>query len=254
MPRVTISINAPNEASDSDLLTLDLPPGLTVKDLKGFVEAETNFPAPSQHFFLNGRPLTNEVQTLEEAGIKDGEMLAVLIRQRGGAAQGQQGRAGPASGRNQSDHQQDSRRRGAPDPESVRLHILGDPAAQEQLRQRKPELLAALGDPAQWREAYNREQRQEEDAERERQNQIALLNEDPFNIDAQRKIEEIIRQDRVIENLQHTAACKRIDKSHQTSRGSTNPPSSTTKNYGHPPTTLHRLGETGRSTSRTIGP
>ena len=45
--------------------------------------------------------------------------------------------------------------------------------------------------------------RQEQEAERERQNQIALLNDDPFNVEAQKKIEELIRQDRVIENLQH---------------------------------------------------
>jgi DNA damage-inducible protein 1 len=121
-------------------------------------------------------------------------MLAVLIRRRGNAAQGQS-QGGTAQPR--------TPQRGAQDPEAIRLHILSDPAAQEQLRQRKPELIAALNDPTRWREAFAMEQRQEQDAERERQNQVALLNEDPFNIDAQRKIEEIIRQDRVIENLQH---------------------------------------------------
>lgn len=193
-PRVTININAQNEQTEHDLLTLDLPPALTVKDLKGFVEAETNFPANSQNFFLNGRPLSVETQTLEDAGVKDGEMLAVLIRRRGNMAQGpsQRGAAQPRTPA-----------RGPQDPEAIRLHILSDPAAQEQLRQRKPELIAALNDPIRWREAFAMEQRQEQDAERERQNQVALLNEDPFNIDAQRKIEEIIRQDRVIENLQH---------------------------------------------------
>ena len=85
----------------------------------------------------------------------------------------------------------------------MRLNVLGNPASQAELRRRKPELAAALNDPVRWRELFLMEQRQEEQAERERQSQIALLNEDPFNVDAQRRIEEIIRQDRVIENLQH---------------------------------------------------
>lgn len=190
-PRVTISINAPQEPSDQELLTLDLPPGLTVKDLKGFVEAETSFPAAAQNFFLNGRPLASETQTLEEAGVNDGEMLAVLIRRRGNRPQGNV-REAPA---------QDPRRAAAPDPEAVRQHVLSDPAVQNQLRERRPELLAALSDPVRWRETYDMMQRQEEEAERERQNQIALLNEDPFNVEAQKKIEEIIRQDNVINNL-----------------------------------------------------
>lgn len=182
---------------DQELLTLDLELAITVKDLKDFVEAHTGLPSTSQHFFLNGLPLTNEAQTLEQAGIKDGEMLAVLIRKRGNA-----GNTGP-NVRRPAPPTTHPGRREEPDPETLRLHILNDPASQEQLRQRKPELLDALHDPNRWREIFLMGRRQEAEAERERQNQIALLNEDPFNIDAQRKIEEIIRQDRVIENLQH---------------------------------------------------
>lgn len=40
-------------------------------------------------------------------------------------------------------------------------------------------------------------------AESQRQNNIAALNADPFDIEAQRRIEEAIRQEAVLENLQH---------------------------------------------------
>lgn len=89
-----------------------------------------------------------------------------------------------------------------PDPEGVRQQLLMNPDAQNDLRRRDPELGAAINDPTRWREAFAMRQRQAEDAERERQNQIQLLNEDPFNVEAQRRIEDLIRQDRVVENLQ----------------------------------------------------
>lgn len=89
-----------------------------------------------------------------------------------------------------------------PDPEGVRQQLLRSPDAQNDLRRRDPDLAAALNHPAHWRDAFALRQRQADDAERERQNQIALLNEDPFNVEAQRKIEDLIRQDRVVENLQ----------------------------------------------------
>jgi len=91
-PRITISINAPDEAIDQDLLTLDVPFDLTVRDLKGMVEADTSFPPQNQHFYLNGRALRDDAQTLGQAGIKDGEMLAMMVNRRSGQNQSQQQR------------------------------------------------------------------------------------------------------------------------------------------------------------------
>lgn len=210
-PRVTISINAPNQPSDNDLLTLDLPPGLTIQDLKAFVQSETSFPVKSQQLFLNGSPLNTDTQTLEDAGIKDGEMLAMLIRtpnSGGGGASTQASRgARPAGGSGGANGQ----RRGntnqgdmnTEELETVRLRLLGNPAAVANLGEQNPELAAALNDPARFREVFLAMRRAEEERAIERNRQIQMLNEDPFNVDAQRKIEEMIRQDRVVENLQY---------------------------------------------------
>lgn len=199
-PRITINVNAPDESNDQDIITLDLPPGLTIADLKGFVEAETKFPASSQHFFLNGQKITQDSQTLEDAGIKDGEMLAMLVNRAGPSVQQQRPR------QQQQQMAGGSRRRGAPsndEIETTRLHILGDRNSLAQLRDQKPELANVVNDPVRFREAWMALYLENEERERERQRQIALLNEDPFNEEAQRKIEEMIRQERVIENLQH---------------------------------------------------
>ncbi|KAF2164317.1 hypothetical protein M409DRAFT_67861 [Zasmidium cellare ATCC 36951] len=198
-PRVTISIIAPNHELDQELLTLDLPPGLSIADLKAFVTAETNFPQATQQFYLNNQVISGDNKTLEEAGIKDGDMLAMLMRQ----PQQQQNNMG--SQRRQPQQQQQQQQRGPTSPqeiETTRLSILGNPGAMAQVRSNKPALAEAINDSERFREVWLEMLREDADRENERMEQMRLLNEDPFNIEAQAKIEEMIRQQSVQENLQ----------------------------------------------------
>ncbi|KAK5170850.1 hypothetical protein LTR04_002758, partial [Oleoguttula sp. CCFEE 6159] len=178
---------------DGELLTLDLPPGLTIADLKGFVQADTNVPTASQQFYLNGQPVVGDTKTIEEAGIKDGEMLAMLVRQ---PAQAQARRQRQSGG-------QPAVSSGATEIESVRLRTLGNPQALNQLAAQVPELARAVNDRDRFRQVWETMKREENERVRERELQIRLLNEDPFNVDAQRKIEEMIRKDQVMENAAH---------------------------------------------------
>lgn len=71
-----------------------------------------------------------------------------------------------------------------------------------QVRSQRPALAEAINDSDRFREVWLEMLREDEDRERERMEQMRLLNEDPFNIEAQAKIEEMIRQQSVQENLQ----------------------------------------------------
>ncbi|KAK7518410.1 uncharacterized protein IWZ02DRAFT_434761 [Phyllosticta citriasiana] len=94
-------------------------------------------------------------------------------------------------------------RNAADEIETLRLRILGDQNALTQIQQGNPQLAAAINDPNRWREEWMNARRDEQRQQREHQRQLELLNADPFDVEAQAKIEEIIRQERVIENLQH---------------------------------------------------
>lgn len=196
-PRITISINAPDEAVDQDLLTLDVPLDLTVRDLKGMVEADTSFPPQNQHFYLNGQALRDDGQTLGQAGIKDGEMLAMMVDRSSGQSQSQQQRQPvrrPAGRQEPLD---------ADTIEETRRRWAADPAAVSHLIRTQPDYAQVLHDPQKFFELCEEKQRQQAQLQRERENDIALLNEDPFNPEAQKRIEDIIRKENIENNLQY---------------------------------------------------
>ncbi|KAI9795124.1 MAG: DNA damage-inducible protein 1 [Peltula sp. TS41687] len=226
--RLTISIATPEGTTDQDLLTLDLHGGITVADLKALIQSETDFPGPSQHLYHNGQLLTDQSKTLETLGIVDGEMLAMHVR---GAASNMNNHSAPTrstraavaqrqqivrppmvghtvgmaaeSGQGAGPGPRPEDGAGRPDPEMIRLQILGNPSARAELQRRNPELADALNDSDRFRELYNGLQSQQAEEERRRQQEIAMLNDDPFNPEAQAKIEELIRREAVMENLQN---------------------------------------------------
>ena len=70
--------------------------------------------------------------------------------------------------------------------------------------QDQPELAAAVrSNPARFAELLSQTQERQHAAEIAEQREIERLNMDPFDVEAQRKIEEAIRQHAVMENMQH---------------------------------------------------
>ncbi|DAA74851.1 TPA_exp: Uncharacterized protein A8136_2269 [Trichophyton benhamiae CBS 112371] len=179
---------------------------MTLADLKAVIQSEIQIPPQSQHLFHNNRPLTDDSKPLGQLGISEGDMLGMHIRvptPASGPGQGNPSGVGAGA----TSQQGDSSRGGQPtipDPETIRLHMLGDPRVLAAVRQQNPQLASAVDDPRRFREIMMSHRRAEARVEAAKEARIAMLNADPFNLDAQREIEEIIRQNAVTENL-HTA-------------------------------------------------
>lgn len=167
---------------------------MTVATLRESVQAESNIPSTSQHIYHNGRLINEDGKTMEQLQIADGEMLAVHVRDmRGSTGVPDQPRR-PQARRRQGNEQ---------DPELIRLQVLGNPALRQQLSRQHPELAAAAEDSQRFAQILQDSQDREQRERTERQREIERLNDDPFNIENQKKIEEMIRQERVMENLQN---------------------------------------------------
>ncbi|KIX02227.1 uncharacterized protein Z518_08166 [Rhinocladiella mackenziei CBS 650.93] len=191
--RISISIINSDVDVPSDFFGLEVGPDMTLNDIKGFVEAEINIPPASQYFFQDGQPVTDTSISLSQMNIHEGDVVAMGI-------QASRPRSRPAQ--DDPTPRPAQRTRSGNDPEQLRLRILGDPVVMAECRRQDPELAAASADRQQFHQLWNRRQREIEQAQREKEEQIALLEADSFNVEAQRKIEEFIRQERVNENIQ----------------------------------------------------
>lgn len=193
--RLTLNI-ASEEALEQDLLNLEVPTDTTVGSLKGMVQAEAHIPTTSQHIYHNGQLLSDDNKALEQLQVVDGDMLALHVRDIIGNTGVPQ--SGPA--------QQPARRpasRDDQDPEVIRLQLLGNPRMRQEVQRAQPELAAAVENPQRFAQLFRQMQDHERRERMMRQQHIADLNADPFDIDAQTRIAEMIREERVQENLQN---------------------------------------------------
>ncbi|CAH7690065.1 hypothetical protein BY996DRAFT_4569810, partial [Phakopsora pachyrhizi] len=179
---------------------IDVDPSITLGDLSGLLEIELRIPPEEQQIFHNGLLLIKPPESsLESCGIVTDEMLELrrrLIKN-------------PALSQNlqsSSSNSQQSVAGGdiAHDLNRIRLQMLGDPTLMNQIRASNPELAtAAETSPERFAHLMHNFQQQHNVSAKQRRLDEQLLNADPFDIEAQKRIEEHIRQERVWENMQH---------------------------------------------------
>lgn len=166
-----------------------MSPSLLIQDIINIVEATADLP-PAVIVLTSdaGTPLTDPTRTLESYGL-NGETATIFLTP-----------TGPPVASSSSIPFPDA----DADIERMRLQALGNPSLMNDLRERDPETFAAIqGGTQSFKKALQLAQSRQRDAEFEKQRQIEALNADPYDIEAQKKIEEAIRMEAVLENMQH---------------------------------------------------
>lgn len=157
-------------------------------DLKTLIQNTTNTSQATWQLSLRGELLNDDKKTLRDLTLQYDE--SVVIKPLGTAS------TAPTTNTQQSAAGMDRM-------EMMRTSLLTDPRALQSIRSQNPELAEAVNDPQRFRTIAESIERTHRQRESERLEQYRLLEEDPFNIEAQQKIEEIIRQEAVMQNMQH---------------------------------------------------
>ncbi|SCZ92699.1 BZ3500_MvSof-1268-A1-R1_Chr5-2g08117 [Microbotryum saponariae] len=179
--RITIT----SEAGDH-FINLDVDPSMEVENVKALLEAESNVPTADQLLFFSGRQLLGDKDSLASYDIKEDDMLLLRRKSNEPAA------APSVAGRNVET-----------DAETMRQQLIGNPQLLSQLQRTQPEFAdAALNNPDRFRDMLSRFSAMQQSAQLTQQHEADLLSSDPYNVEAQRKIEEAIRQEAVLENME----------------------------------------------------
>ncbi|GAW04440.1 DNA damage-inducible protein 1 [Lentinula edodes] len=170
-----------------ETFSIEIDPDMELETVMVLLEAESGIPTTDQSISYQNNDLTSSPsslkRTLRQLNVSDSAMLS-LRRKAMIAPSGQS-----------VDH----------DSETMRLQLLGSPDLMSQLEQHQPEIAsAARNNPARFAELLRQTRTtQQQTADLEAQQELSLMNADPFDVEAQRKIEERIRQQAVLDNMAH---------------------------------------------------
>ncbi|KAG0325495.1 DNA damage-inducible protein 1 [Podila horticola] len=193
---------------EGELHHLEFDSQMEVENIKALIEADCGVPAEDQQIFHNERELVDPKSTLQTHNVHEDDILTLRQKSKQRAVQRPTPGVAPGSGRSAASvathpGQISSGGGNAHDAEQIRQHVLSDPTLLQQLRERQPALAeAALNNPSRFHALIRELDEQRRNAESTRMRQIQALNDNPFDMDAQQRIEEAIRLENVAANLE----------------------------------------------------
>jgi len=209
------------------VFTLEVASDMEVENFKALCEVESGIPAAEMVLLFNGQPMVGDKKSLADIGLGDGDMVMLDRRRqaapRTGARTGSAGASAaggmfdfsqiqiPAnllagggsssSGSNAPSGAPARARVGEEDPAAIREMLRANPDQMAMLKQNNPKLSEALesGDL----EAFAKVLKEQQDARKEReQMRIRMMNADPFDMEAQRLIQQEIEQKNIDHNME----------------------------------------------------
>ncbi|KAK9049202.1 hypothetical protein SSX86_030823, partial [Deinandra increscens subsp. villosa] len=173
--------------ADEQILTLEVDRDESVENLKALLEIESQVPLQQQQLLYNGKEMRN-AETLSGLGVTDGDLVMMV--------------SNAASSRGSSNEVSLNPDGSATNPAAFQQQVRNNSNLMSQLFQSDPELAQLIlgNDLNKLQDVLRVRHRQRTEYSRQQEEEMALLYADPFDVEAQKKIEAAIRQKGIDEN------------------------------------------------------
>ncbi|XP_040989782.1 protein DNA-DAMAGE INDUCIBLE 1 isoform X2 [Juglans microcarpa x Juglans regia] len=174
--------------ADEQIITVDVDPHETVENVKALLEVEISVPLKQQQLLYNGKEMRN-FEKLSALGVKDDDLVMMVST------------AASTPSTNNLGFNPDG---SAVNPGAFQQHVRSDSNIMAQLFQSDPELAQVVlgNDLNRLQELLRERHRQRSKLRIQQEEELALLYADPFDVEAQKKIEAAILQKGIDENWQ----------------------------------------------------
>nr|GEV67059.1 DNA damage-inducible protein 1 [Tanacetum cinerariifolium] len=173
--------------ADEQILTLEVDPNESVENLKALLEIESRVPLQQQQLLYNGKEMRNN-ETLSGLGVADGDLVMMVSNASSAPPASSQVALNPDGS--------------AVNPAAFQQQIRNNADVMAQLFQSDPELAQVIlgNDLNKLQTVLRARHNQRSELRRQEEEEMALLYADPFDVEAQKKIEAAIRQKGIDEN------------------------------------------------------
>ncbi|KAJ0874479.1 putative DNA damage-inducible protein [Helianthus annuus] len=167
--------------ADEQIVTLEVDRDESVENLKALLEIESQVPLQQQQLLYNGKEMRN-AETLSGLGVADGDLVMMV--------------SNAASSRDSSNEVSLNPDGSAVNPAAFQQQVRNNSNLMAQLFQSDPELAQIIlgNDLNKLQDVLRVRHRQRTEYSRQQEEEMALLYADPFDVEAQKKIEAAIRQ------------------------------------------------------------
>ncbi|KAJ2078653.1 DNA damage-inducible protein 1 [Coemansia sp. RSA 988] len=182
---------------DKASFTIEVDESMELGDLCALLELECSIPVDNQQLLYNGMQLNGSKKSLSSLGVTTDSALYIHDKTK------QQQIPPPVPQRSANNRPVQTSSGHDAQLEAYRQQVLSNPQLMRELSRTHPEVAeAARNDAVEFGRLLTQLREQQQETSRQQQIEMERLNADPFNIEAQQKIEEMIRQENVMRNME----------------------------------------------------